>query len=472
MDYYKFISQSLTQNLLEILDDDEYYDITIEVGNDPYVKIFRAHRVILYYRSPYLRRILLTNEKKKDGTLTHIKLPNILPETFKEILRYIYSGVISLDEYNVSDIIKILVAAEELGLKELIILLQYYLIENKPEWMKLNFNDVYRIIFENNSFSELRNYCNKLISDEPDKIFKSLDLSSTPEKLLIKLIQTDNLKMSEVQVWDHVVKWGHAKNPELPSDPTNFLKEDFNTLKNSLQQFIEFIDFYNLTSEEFSDKVLPYRKILSKELYNELLKHYLKPNNQSINRSNVDSISIDSEIITSQHAELILKWINVNYSNTFTSIFSKFIYKDNTTFKLLLRGSRDGFTTFKFHEICDNQSHTVVIIKVKDSNEILGGYNPIAWKSNCSYGNTKDSFIFSFKDSDDIESYTLSRVKDENNAIFNYYSYGPVFGYRDLGLFVNTVDSGYCRNGCYENQIRKTTGDFLVEEYEIFQVIK
>ena len=48
----------LSQNLLEILNDEEYYDITIEVGNDPYVKIFRAHTVILYYRSPYLRRIL------------------------------------------------------------------------------------------------------------------------------------------------------------------------------------------------------------------------------------------------------------------------------------------------------------------------------------------------------------------------------------------------------------------------------
>ena len=34
----------LSQNLLEILnDDDEYYDIQIEVGKDPYVKIFRAH---------------------------------------------------------------------------------------------------------------------------------------------------------------------------------------------------------------------------------------------------------------------------------------------------------------------------------------------------------------------------------------------------------------------------------------------
>jgi hypothetical protein len=77
----------LSQNLLEILDDDEYYDITIEVGNDPNVRIFRAHMVILNYRSPYLRRILSTNKKKNDGTLTHIKLPNILPEIFSVVLR-------------------------------------------------------------------------------------------------------------------------------------------------------------------------------------------------------------------------------------------------------------------------------------------------------------------------------------------------------------------------------------------------
>ena len=75
----KFLPK-LSQNLLEILDDDEYYDITIEVGNDPYIKIFRAHMVILNYRSPYLRRILSTNKKRNDRTLVHIKLPNIFPE--------------------------------------------------------------------------------------------------------------------------------------------------------------------------------------------------------------------------------------------------------------------------------------------------------------------------------------------------------------------------------------------------------
>jgi len=79
----------LSQNLLEILNDDEYYDITIEVGNDPNVKVFRAHMVILSYRSPYLRRILSTNKKKNDDTLAHIKLPNILPEIFHVILRFV-----------------------------------------------------------------------------------------------------------------------------------------------------------------------------------------------------------------------------------------------------------------------------------------------------------------------------------------------------------------------------------------------
>ena len=77
----------LSQNLLEILNDEEYYDITIEVGNDPYVKVFRAHMVILYYRSPYLQRILSINKKKNDGNLIHIKLTNISPETFQVILR-------------------------------------------------------------------------------------------------------------------------------------------------------------------------------------------------------------------------------------------------------------------------------------------------------------------------------------------------------------------------------------------------
>jgi hypothetical protein len=77
----------LSQNYIELLEDNEYYDITIEVGEDPNVKIFRAHMNILCYRSSYLRRTLVSNKKNDTGVISHIKLPNISPEIFHIILR-------------------------------------------------------------------------------------------------------------------------------------------------------------------------------------------------------------------------------------------------------------------------------------------------------------------------------------------------------------------------------------------------
>ena len=204
---------------------------------------------------------------------------------------------------------------------------------------------------------------------EPEKIFKSIDFISISEKSLISLIQHENFQMNDIQVWENVLKWGIAQNPELPSDPSNYSKDDFNTLKNTLQQCIPFINFYNLTSEEFLNKVYPYKKIIPKELRENLIKYFIhQPNNKQEPKitKEINSKSIDSRIITFQRAELISKWIDR------LEITDKI--KNSYEFKLIFRGSRDGFSPSKFHEICDNQSCTVTIIKVKGSN---GGYNPI-----------------------------------------------------------------------------------------------
>ncbi|CAB4440702.1 unnamed protein product [Rhizophagus irregularis] len=461
----------LLQNLTEILNDEEYYDITIEVGNDPYIKIFRAHMVILHYRSPYLRRILSTNKKKNDETLTHIKLPNISPEIFQIILRYIYGGNLSLNEYDNSVIIQTLIAANELSLQELILYLQSFLIENKANWMEQNFNLMYQTSFENDTFSELQKYCTDLMTKEPIKIFNSLNFSSIPEKLLITIIQNDNLQMSEIQVWEHILKWGHAQHPELPSNVTNYSKDDFNALKSTLQQFIPFIKFYNLTSKEFMDKVLPYKKILPKELHKDLLKSFLsllEPNSKLSNnlKPHLTNLkTIDSKIITAQHAELISKWINrLEITDELTSPYE---------FKLLFRGSRDGFTQNKFHKICDNKSRTVTLVKVEYSNEILGGYNPIKWESGFKMGITKDSFIFSFNN-DRIEDHILSRVTNKNHAINNGGDRGPSFGKGDLTILKLTHfarDYCYSKIYFYEKPIRKAEDGFKVEECEVFQII-
>ncbi|EXX73348.1 hypothetical protein RirG_061100 [Rhizophagus irregularis DAOM 197198w] len=477
----KFLSK-LSQNLIEILDDEKYYDITIEVGNDPYIKTFHAHMIILNYRSPYLRRILSMIENNNDGTLMHIKLSNISPEIFHVLLRYIYGGKLSLEEYDASDIIKILVAANELNLQELIPYLESFLIENKKDWMEQNFDLIYKSSFENDSFSKLQKYCTDLISKEPIKIFNSLNFFSIPEKLLITIIQNENLQLSEIQVWERVIEWGLAQNLDLPSNPTNFSKDDFNTLKNTLQQCIPFIKFYNLTSREFLKKVLPYKKILPKLLYKDLLNYFLDNDSDSndpvkesepiIVTKEIKLKDIDSKIITFQQAELISKWINELEKLT-----------TSYEFKLLYRDSRDWssglFSRFKkFHEICNNQSRTIVIIKVKGSKDILGGYNPIEWKSDSSYGITKNSFIFSFNN-DGIDDYILSHVKNEKKAIFNssFYDIGPSFGDGDLYLYQNHPNNFgelriRCRKNSYERQIKEIEiNDSCFSEVEVFQII-
>jgi hypothetical protein len=111
--------------------------------------------------------------------------------------------------------------------------------------MEQNFSLIYQTSFENNSFLELQDFCTDLMSKQPEKIFSSSDFTSISEKSLTTLIQHDNLQISGVQVWEYVLKWGIgriAQNPELPSDPSNYSKDNFNALTNTLQSCIPLLN--------------------------------------------------------------------------------------------------------------------------------------------------------------------------------------------------------------------------------------
>ena len=83
-----------------------------------------------------------------------------------------------MENYDTLDIIKILKAANELSLQELITYLQSYLIENNAYWMEQNFNLMNQTSFEHDSFLKLQKFCTDLMSKEPEKILKSLDFVS------------------------------------------------------------------------------------------------------------------------------------------------------------------------------------------------------------------------------------------------------------------------------------------------------
>ncbi|UZO03386.1 uncharacterized protein OCT59_023793 [Rhizophagus irregularis] len=80
------------------------------------------------------------------------------------------------------------------------------------------------------------------------------------------------------------------------------------------------------------------------------------------------------------------------------------------------------------HELCDDISHIVTFIKVKRTDEIFGGYNPLIWGGSSSgWGRTKDSFIFSFKNND-VKDAIISNIENTDYAIYYHYKGGPCFG--------------------------------------------
>ncbi|RIB29216.1 hypothetical protein C2G38_2057290, partial [Gigaspora rosea] len=79
-----------------------------------------------------------------------------------------------------------------------------------------------------------------------------------------------------------------------------------------------------------------------------------------------------STVINEANAGEIASWIDKK-ENTYS------LTNNPYEFKLLLRGTRDGFTKDSFWKLCDKETQLVVVMKVKGTDEILGGYNPIGW---------------------------------------------------------------------------------------------
>ena len=249
-----------------------------------------------------------------------------------------------MNEKDASEVLKVLVAADKLLLQEPIDYLQKYLIENHSDWLKQNFESIHKTSIESHNLLELRQFCTDLTAE---KVIKLNDFTF-PENSLVSLIKRDDLQIKEVEVWEYVLKWGLAKNPTLFPDPTNWTDNDFKKMKNTLQQCLPLIRFFSLSSKEFSQKVRPYRKLLSDQLYEELSGSYMDPDVKPADNIlfprniKVDGI-IDSKIVNLNVVSIISRWIDridVNYKFSYLRELH-LPYK----FHLLLRGSRDGFTS-------------------------------------------------------------------------------------------------------------------------------
>ena len=113
--------------------------------------------------------------------------------------------------------------------------------------------------------------------------------------------------------------------------------------------------------------------------------------------------------------------------------------------ELIYRGSRDGTTSIKFHEKCDNKGPTIVLFKNEKGN-IYGGYCPISWKSEGGWQSVPEAFIFTLTNIYNIEPTKFNRNVNDNNGIYFDKSHGPWFGLASNIGFENDYTQF---NNCY-----------------------
>ncbi|CAG8479895.1 16002_t:CDS:2 [Dentiscutata heterogama] len=166
---------------------------------------------------------------------------------------------------------------------------------------------------------------------------------------------------------------------------------------------------------------------------------------------------INSTLITIEDSREIISRIDPSLNN-----IDAFIIPDKL--KLLLKGKVDGFGKDILFRKIQKIERTILILQIKDSPEVIGGYNPLKWKklgsfssTDSCYSETRDSFIFSLKRGN-LENAIFSKIAFSKRAIYHEKGLGPSFS---LDLFMASGKKGKtwgCYKSDYECKIRDLDG--------------
>ncbi|KAG9306490.1 hypothetical protein G9A89_008426 [Geosiphon pyriformis] len=425
-------TENLLHDLSKLLQNSDEYNMTIEAGEKAGRKKFQTHSIVLRARSPYFRRVLSNGLAKKKGIILKLKKPNIAAKIFEIILRYIYTGVVNLNEEKGADVFQLLIAADELELFELNNHTQEHLIEKESKWLQKNMIKNMHIISRHEHFGSLKEHCFQMISEGPHFIYESIDFLSLEESILVSLLQRDDLKMEEIEVWQSLIKWGIGNTPRLVKKKlASWNLKDFAALQKTVHQCIPLIRYNDISGDDYFEHVIQYKRILPKNLKKEIWAHYLKTTPQP-------GIHVLPPRVR----------------------------------------SRDGFTVCIFQNLCRNLLKTVIVVKITGSGNIVGGYNPSHWggyppASHYNYMqfvSAADAFVF---DMGNGKNPVLAKVarSTSGNQIAYYESYGPYF-YNDLFFGDNCNVQKSCWH--HSNWFKPYIFDhvmFQVDELEVFQVI-
>ena len=337
-------------------------------------------------------------------------------------------------------------------------------IKNK---MKMIYEDINNRIRDNieKKFNDIKNDISILMNKLDDNINNKISLMRAE---LVKMVETKNNYFD-----DKIKNIGNKTNKSLTNNQTcldkiSLLESKIKTIDNKFRVVDN--KFENILNDSYITNYSP-------NIRNRLIENS-DGKNININLSfNVDkTLDLDSNILDKEYMK--------EDFFVFSKIKETFPYNMTIIYKLVYRASKDGDTSYNFHNKCDYIGPNMVLIKTK-KNFIFGGVTSKSWKhllkdikkDEPEYGTEiKDEKAFGF-------SVNLKKIyingKPDEFAIFCNNQYGPVFKNNFFAIFNKCLKNGGICGKIEESNFIGQEKDyefngeeekFEIEDIEVFQI--
>ncbi len=191
---------TLVRDLSELLRSGQGSDLVFIVGDGEEREQLQAHRTIVGARCRRLKRQIV-QDLRSSKCDTEIQLPRFSTDNVRNVLHYVYTGVIRLNSSNALPVYDI---ANELGIPALLATIQHHIDATTT------ISTVLPLLQQslNLGFSGIMAQLVTFIGSNAKEILKTPQFEVCTPASVDAIVQHEDIQASEAELWTALVKWG------------------------------------------------------------------------------------------------------------------------------------------------------------------------------------------------------------------------------------------------------------------------
>lgn len=295
---------SLVNSIGKLLNNEVNSDVTFVFKNSD-IKYF-AHKLLLSSRSDVFTTMFYGAVKEVTTSSNEIEIVDIEPETFLELLRFIYTDQINLNDEKWFDIVY---ASHKYNIEYLDSFCADFLSKS------LNINNVCSFLNQCCMYNnELTEECLTLIDWAIDDLIKLKKLDDLSDEALTMVAERDTLIVKETDLFKFMIK--RSDNLSETNEPMSKRKKKdsiFEKLRFPTMSVNEFSDCFKLKPEIFtSEQISSIFKFCSSAIRDDHLIYSTTKRgyNKEFNNENINVIEFEGNKISSQTAHKLKFCVN------------------------------------------------------------------------------------------------------------------------------------------------------------------